>query len=275
MKQKSAIIPFRHTNGELQILLIKNSDNTKWVIPKGTIEKPLKPSISATKEAYEEAGVLGIPYPILVGTYLKNNQNVPTYLLEVIIELEHYEEDGIRERAWHNIKELNKFIVDDDLLNLITVGSKIIKNNGHYFKYAMQSFCEDIGTKLVKINKKKAIIAHTIEGLGEFEIRVKRKKSLLSFSLKSNFQFSDLNIISKELFSKIMLDNSTSQMGYWSLKKVKGGFIFQRMLDEELKVLCSDFLNNILKYLIENYISIEELIKNQVTSQTLIEESKD
>jgi 8-oxo-dGTP pyrophosphatase MutT (NUDIX family) len=97
MKNKSAIIPYRHVDNELQILLIKNLDNTKWVIPKGTIEKPLKPSISATKEAYEEAGVLGIPHPILVGTYYKNNQNVPTYLLEVIVELSNYEEDNDRE----------------------------------------------------------------------------------------------------------------------------------------------------------------------------------
>ena len=72
MKNKSAIIPYRFKGDHLEILLIKNSDNTKWIIPKGTIEKPLKPSVSATKEAYEEAGVLGIPHPILVGTYHKN-----------------------------------------------------------------------------------------------------------------------------------------------------------------------------------------------------------
>jgi len=275
MKHKSAIIPYRYIDGELQILLIKNSDNTKWVIPKGTIEKPLAPSISATKEAYEEAGVLGIPHPILVGTYYKNNQDVPTYLLEVIIELMNYEEDDKRNRAWHNIKELNEFIVDDDLLSLIKLGSKIIRKNGYYFKYAMQSFCDDMGTNLVKITKKRAIIAHTFDGVSDFKISIKRKKTFLYFSLKSKFIYKSLNEIPKELMSKVMLDNTISKMGYWSLKKVKTGFVFQRMFNEELKVLSSESLHNILKYLIESYISIEELIKDQISLQDLIAETED
>jgi len=126
MKEKSAIIPYRYIDKELEILLIKNTDNTKWVIPKGTVEKSLVPSISATKEAYEEAGVLGIPHPILVGTYNKNGQEVPTYLLEVLVELEKYQEVSNRDRSWHKIDELTESIVDTDLLKLTKLGAKII-----------------------------------------------------------------------------------------------------------------------------------------------------
>ena len=110
MKCKSAIIPYKFVDGQLEISLIKNSSNTKWVIPKGTIEESLRPAVSATKEAYEEAGVLGIPSPVLVGTYNKNGQEVPTYLLKVLVELEHYE----RERTWHKLDRL-KSICDNDL----------------------------------------------------------------------------------------------------------------------------------------------------------------
>ena len=168
-------------------------------------------------------------------------------MLEVIIELENYEEEDKRDRAWHNIKEVNESILDDDLLKLIKVGSKIIKKNGYYFKYAMQSFCDDMGTKLTAITKKRAIISHTFEELGNFEIRIKRKNTFLYFSLKSKFCYRTLDEIPKDLMIKVMLDNTVSDMGYWSLKKIKTGFVFQRMFNEELNVLSSESLYNILK----------------------------
>src|SRR3712207_569082 len=88
--KKSAIIPYRQGSRGLEILLVtRTSASDKWVIPKGKIEAPLKPHISATKEAFEEAGVLGRPHPIRVGNFYDNSSNepIPTFLLEVEVEL--------------------------------------------------------------------------------------------------------------------------------------------------------------------------------------------
>ena len=254
MKDKSAIIPYRFVANQLELLLIKNSDNTKWVIPKGTIEEALRPTISATKEAYEEAGVLGIPIPILVGTYNKNGQEVPTYLLKVLVELEHYEEDSDRARSWHKVDELNDSIVDNDLLKLTKLAAKIVKKNGYYFKYALKTFCRNKNIALEKISKKKAKVIFTREENGTFEITISRKKAFLYFSLHSDFIFKTKDDIPVKLMSSLLLDNVTSKLGYWGLTDLEIGFVFTRMYNEELHVLNSDSLETILNLLVEKCI---------------------
>ena len=261
MKDKSAIIPYRFVNGALELLLIKNSSDTKWVIPKGSIEESLRPSISATKEAYEEAGVLGIPSPILVGTYNKNNQEVPTYLLKVLIELEHYEEDSDRNRAWHKLNQLDGSIVDDDLLELTQLAAKIIKKNGYYFKYALTTFCRNKNIALESISKKEAKVIFSREEKGTFEISISRKKTFLYFSIYSDFIFKTLEEIPQKFLSKLMLDNTISKMGYWSLKDMEIGYVIARMYNEELHILNSDSLVTILNLLVEKCISVTKELK--------------
>ena len=261
MKDKSAIIPYRFVNGQLELLLVKNSKNTKWVIPKGTIEESLKPTISATKEAYEEAGVLGIPVPILVGTYSKNGQEVPTYLLKVLVELEHYEEDSKRGRRWHKLDKLNKSIVDGDLLKLTKLAAKILKKNGYYFKYAIKTFCQNKNIALENITKKEAKVIFARKEKGTFEIAIKRKKSLLYFSLNSDFIFETIEDIPLRLMRDLLLDNVTSRMGYWGLKDLEIGFAFTRMYNEELHILNSGSLEIILNSLVEKSISMTKELK--------------
>ena len=261
MKYKSAIIPYRFVNGQLELLLIKNSSDTKWVIPKGSIEESLRPSISATKEAYEEAGVLGIPSPILVGTYNKNGQEVPTYLLKVLVELEHYEEGSERERSWHKVAELNDSIVDNDLLKLTKLAAKVITKNGYYFKYAIKTFCHNRNLALEKISKKEAKVIFSRKEKGTFEIAISRKKSFLYFSLNSDFIFKTIDDVPKKLMRNLLLDNVTSKMGYWGLKDMEIGFVFSRMYNEELHILNSASLETVLNLLVEKTISMTKELK--------------
>ena len=252
MKKKSAIIPYRYTNGELEILLIKNSSNTKWVIPKGTIEKPLQPSISATKEAYEEAGVLGTPHPIKVGTYNKNGQEVPTYLLDVSVELEHYEEDSKRERAWHKTNEINESIVDNDLQELLHLAVKVIAKNGYYFKYAVKTFCDENNINLLKVSKKKARVEYQHTEEDSYEIKIIRTKKNLAFSIKDKMIFEETDKVPRHFQTNALLLNAESEMGYWSLAKAKTGYSFTRMYNEELRVLNCQLFSKILKSLVES-----------------------
>ena len=258
MKKKSAIIPYRYTDGELEILLIKNSSNTKWVIPKGTIEKPLQPSISATKEAYEEAGVLGTPHPIEVGTYRKNGQEVPTYLLEVSVELDHYDEDSKRERAWHKKNEIDEFIVDKDLQKLLHLAAKVITKNGYYFKYAIQTFCDETNIKLIDISKKKACVEYQYTEKDSYKVEIIRTKKTLAFSIKDKMIFEETDKVPQNFQTNALLLNAESKMGYWSLAKGETGYSFTRMYNEELRVLNCQLFSKILKSLVESCACFRE-----------------
>ena len=257
MKDKSAIIPYRYTDGKLEILLIKNKDNTKWVIPKGTVEEELKPSVSATKEAYEEAGVLGIPLPILIGTYNKNNQEVPTYLLKVLIELDEYLESDLRDREWHKVNELTDLIVDDDLLALVQKGAMVIEKNKYYFQAAMKTFSSGDNITVREQAKKYAIIEYDHPEHGKFEIYIKRKKTFLHFSLNSDFFYPTTADIPHDLIVKLMVDNTVSRAGYWSLKELEVGVVFARMFNEELHILNKKLFYMILDYLVEHCIKLK------------------
>ena len=258
MKKKSAIIPYRFTDGELEILLIKNSSNTKWVIPKGTIEKPLQPSISATKEAYEEAGVLGRPHPIEVGTYRKNGQEVPTYLLEVSVELDHYDEDTKRERAWHKRNEINESIVDNDLQKLLSLAVKVITKNGYYFKYAIKTFCNENNISLIDISKKKACVEYQYTAEDFYKVEIIRTKRTLAFSIKDKMVFEETNSVPQNFQTNALLLNAESKMGYWSLVNAESGYRFTRMYNEELRVLNCQLFSKILKSLVESCACFRE-----------------
>ena len=261
MKKKSAIIPYRCNDGELEIMLIKNSNNTKWVIPKGTIEKPLQPSISATKEACEEAGVLGTPHPIQIGTYYKNGQEVPTYLLEVSAELNHYDENTRRERAWHRIDEIDQSIVDKDLQNLLHFAVKIITENGFYFEYTIQTFCNEHNINLIQISKKKACIKYQYTKDVFYKIGITRSKSNLIFSIRDKAIFEEIDEIPQTFQVNALLLNAESRMSYWGLSKVRLGYRFTGIHNEELRILnCQSFLK-ILKSLVESLIRFGEEVK--------------
>ena len=130
-----------------------------------------------------------------------------------------------------------------------------------------------MGTNLTSITKKRATILHTFEGHGDFEINIKRKQTFLYFSLKSRFTYKTLDEIPKELLNKVMLENTVSKMGYWSLKKIETGFVLQRMYNEELRLLGSRSLATIFEYLIKSSISLEELVKDEFSVQELIDET--
>ena len=66
---QSAALPYRHHNGEVQVLLVTSSSGQKWGIPKGICEPGLTPQDSAATEALEEAGVTGQIGEVCLGRY--------------------------------------------------------------------------------------------------------------------------------------------------------------------------------------------------------------
>jgi 8-oxo-dGTP pyrophosphatase MutT (NUDIX family) len=72
--QQSGVIPYRVSDGKIEVLLITNRRQQHWSIPKGGISKAMVPPDSAAKEAWEEAGVVGQVDGNQLGTYKYRKQ---------------------------------------------------------------------------------------------------------------------------------------------------------------------------------------------------------
>ncbi len=109
------------------ILLVTSRDTGRWVIPKGWPTKRLKAHEAAAREALEEAGVSGKigKKPIGSYEYLRPHQNgnqlhtVSVYLLAVRSSLDHWPEEGQRERAWFSISTAVRRVAEPELRSLI------------------------------------------------------------------------------------------------------------------------------------------------------------
>ncbi len=262
MKRKSAIIPIRMHNEVPQVLIIRNAANNKWIIPKGTIDAPLNPYVSAIKEAYEEAGVLGRPHPVMVGTYFRNNQEIPTYILDVDVELKSYEEDK-RDRRWCTEGELPTYIVEEDLLEILIIGLKIYKSRGYYFKYVVATFCHESKLNYSKITKKKASIYFELADKNIQKVYIYRYGSTLEFVAPSKVKFKELKEVPHDMAAQFLYENSEKKIGFWCIEKFEEEFYFTRMYNIELKVLSCDFFLNILSSLATQCYGFEKELKNK------------
>ncbi len=84
---QSAVIPYRISDGALQILVIGSSSGRHKVVPKGIVDPGLTPQQSAAQEAEEEAGISGRVAEQPLGSYhytkWEGRCEVKVYPLEV------------------------------------------------------------------------------------------------------------------------------------------------------------------------------------------------
>lgn len=120
--KQSAVIPFRKTGEKLEILLVTTRRKRKWIIPKGIVEETLSSRESAIKEALEEAGITGELLPNKLGKYKYKKWGghckVKVFALRVDTILDVWEE-GFRERKWIDILDVEKYIENTKLLEII------------------------------------------------------------------------------------------------------------------------------------------------------------
>ncbi|MFT3997564.1 MAG: NUDIX hydrolase [Asticcacaulis sp.] len=109
-----AALPYRRgTDGELSLCLITSRGSGQWIIPKGKPIEGLTASETAAREAFEEAGLIGVMESEPVGqfSYIKDQgrrgeQFVPTvevYLMEVTQQLTLWPEMGQRQMLWFDL----------------------------------------------------------------------------------------------------------------------------------------------------------------------------
>jgi 8-oxo-dGTP pyrophosphatase MutT (NUDIX family) len=105
-----AALPFQITAGGLQILLITSRETRRWVIPKGWPIRGLRPREVATREAFEEAGLVGkIVGKRSIGSYHYSKRltdsrerlcRVKVFLLSVDRQLDDWPEKEQRVQRW-------------------------------------------------------------------------------------------------------------------------------------------------------------------------------
>jgi 8-oxo-dGTP pyrophosphatase MutT (NUDIX family) len=105
-----AALPFKIETGNVQILLITSRETQRWIIPKGWPVRGLRPREVATKEAFEEAGLVGrIVGKRSIGSYHYSKRllegqevlcRVKVFLLSVDHQLHDWPEKEQRECRW-------------------------------------------------------------------------------------------------------------------------------------------------------------------------------
>jgi 8-oxo-dGTP pyrophosphatase MutT (NUDIX family) len=116
---RSAALPFRrNSHGNIEFLLITSSRRRRWIIPKGKVARESAPNLSAAREAFEEAGVIGI---IGAEPIIRRGRPcaIATYPLLVAQQLEVWPEMQRRERRWVSLTEAVELLADDTIRDLI------------------------------------------------------------------------------------------------------------------------------------------------------------
>lgn len=136
LKQAGAI-PYRVMDGAVQVLLVTSRDTGRWIIPKGHIEPGQSPRAAAAQEALEEAGVIGrmttkkplgvIHYEKTLKTGKKRAAQITVYPLHVARQKNIWHEKGQRTVQWFTISEAISKASDQDLVNILTQLSKILR----------------------------------------------------------------------------------------------------------------------------------------------------
>ena len=133
-----AALPFRIASGAVEVLLITSRETQRWIIPKGWPIRGLRPRQVATREAVEEAGLVGtIVGKRPIGSYhytkrLPDNQEilcrVKVFLMSVDHQLDTWKEKEQRECEWMSPQKAARLIDDRELAELFRTALPTIRS---------------------------------------------------------------------------------------------------------------------------------------------------
>ncbi|MBB5752577.1 NUDIX hydrolase [Prosthecomicrobium pneumaticum] len=126
MAKKVGVLPWRRVASGVEVLLITTRDTRRWVVPKGSIERDLSAQESAEREAFEEAGVLGVMAPLPIGSFRHARgpaelgaDDVALYAMQVRAECAVWPEHGQRDIEWLPIDQAAERVDSPELAALI------------------------------------------------------------------------------------------------------------------------------------------------------------
>lgn len=123
-----AALCWRANDGQVEILLITSRETGRWVLPKGWARPGADPHLEAAREAWEEAGVRGVPSASCVGFYayhkvLAPEAGVPcmvaVYPLRVKTLAKGFPEEGQRRRKWFSPQRAAEKVSEPELRALL------------------------------------------------------------------------------------------------------------------------------------------------------------
>ena len=126
---QSSVIPYRVDDGQLQLMIIRSSQDKHWVVPKGIADPGHSLQDSARKEAWEEAGVEGEVHDEALGSYSYakwgSTCTVTVYPMAVTRQLpEEVWEERHRGRMWVSPKKAAELLRQRELRPLIVALEK-------------------------------------------------------------------------------------------------------------------------------------------------------
>jgi 8-oxo-dGTP pyrophosphatase MutT (NUDIX family) len=125
---QSAAIPYRRNPArELEVLLVTSRKKGRWVLPKGNVRGML-PHASAAREAFEEAGVIGIISRNSVGVYHHRKTVsadeeivIPVNVFPLFVNtlLRTWPEMAYRSRRWMHVLEAAETVEDQEIRDVL------------------------------------------------------------------------------------------------------------------------------------------------------------
>lgn len=110
------------------MMLITSRRQGRWIIPKGWQDKDESGFMTASREAFEEAGIIGdiSTHPLTEYSYLKRLDDgsvepcrVSVFSMKVYGTLSHWRERDEREREWFSIEEASSKLDDAELAEFV------------------------------------------------------------------------------------------------------------------------------------------------------------
>ena len=131
-----AALPYRISQaGSLDIMLVASRDTGRWVLPKGWPMRGKSAPEAAAREAYEEAGIIGLADANPVGAYHYRKRRrrgtsvlcrVEVFPLDVLEELQRWPEKRQRRRAWFSSEDAAALVDETELKTLILTAQDAI-----------------------------------------------------------------------------------------------------------------------------------------------------
>lgn len=116
-------------DGSPEILLVTSLDTKRWIIPKGWPMRGKAPHEAAAREAFEEAGIVGVAGTEAVGSYFYDKRmsdgetilcRVDVYPVRVSGLKKNWPEKKRRDQRWFPPEEAASLVEEDDLAALIS-----------------------------------------------------------------------------------------------------------------------------------------------------------
>lgn len=127
VRAQFAALPFRVSQGKVQICLVTSRGRGRWILPKGWPMDGRSPWAAAEREAFEEAGVKGKAYETPLGLYFYEKQHAKAeypclamvYPLKVKETLSKWPESKERRRRWFSRKKAAQKVDEFELKRMI------------------------------------------------------------------------------------------------------------------------------------------------------------